>query len=189
VLLRVASCFAQLPQHEERRGGYEDAHSKTGRASPIWGAGGVRTGGDRSHGPRGSGGGRHSGWRLGDRRSSDPGTRGEARQDRAPQHRGARGRKAACEGAGRRAGANSKPTRIGVALLACPISALLCSGDTRTHMGCSLAEGDLEETTLTCRCHGSQFDVSSGAVLRGPAQEPVKTHKTREEGGNLVIES
>jgi nitrite reductase/ring-hydroxylating ferredoxin subunit len=56
-------------------------------------------------------------------------------------------------------------------------------------MGCSLAEGDLEETTLTCRCHGSQFDVSSGAVLRGPAQEPVKTHKTREEGGNLEIES
>jgi nitrite reductase/ring-hydroxylating ferredoxin subunit len=40
---------------------------------------------------------------------------------------------------------------------------------TCTHLGCSLAEGDLEETTLTCRCHGSQFDVSSGAVVWGPA--------------------
>jgi nitrite reductase/ring-hydroxylating ferredoxin subunit len=60
--------------------------------------------------------------------------------------------------------------------------------DTCTHQGCSLAEGDLEETTVTCRCHGSQFDVASGRVLQGPAQEPVKTHDTRVEDGNLEIE-
>ena len=36
-----------------------------------------------------------------------------------------------------------------------------------------LAEGDLEETTVTCPCHGSQFDVVSGQVLRGPAAVPV----------------
>ena len=42
--------------------------------------------------------------------------------------------------------------------------------DTCTHMGCSLANGDLEGTTVTCACHGSQFDVTSGAVLRGPAR-------------------
>ncbi len=59
--------------------------------------------------------------------------------------------------------------------------------DTCTHAGCSLAEGDLEETTVTCRCHGSQFDVSSGAVLRGPAREPVETHETRVEDDNLKI--
>ena len=41
--------------------------------------------------------------------------------------------------------------------------------DTCTHEGCSLAEGELEETILTCGCHGSQFDVSNGALLRGPA--------------------
>ena len=60
--------------------------------------------------------------------------------------------------------------------------------DTCTHEGCSLAEGDLEETILTCSCHGSQFDVTSGAVLEGPAQEPVKTHDTRVEDGDLEIE-
>ncbi len=60
--------------------------------------------------------------------------------------------------------------------------------DTCTHEGCSLAEGDLEETILTCRCHGSQFDVTSGALVRGPAQEPVKSHDTRVEDGNLEIE-
>jgi nitrite reductase/ring-hydroxylating ferredoxin subunit len=39
--------------------------------------------------------------------------------------------------------------------------------DTCTHMGCSLAKGELEGTTVTCACHGSQFDVTTGAVLRG----------------------
>src|SRR5215216_2640647 len=53
--------------------------------------------------------------------------------------------------------------------------------DTCTHMGCSLAEGDLEETTVICPCHGSEFDVRSGAVLQGPAREPVKTYETRVE--------
>ena len=60
--------------------------------------------------------------------------------------------------------------------------------DTCTHEGCSLAEGDLEETILTCSCHGSQFDVSNGALLRGPAQVPVKSHETRVEDGSLEIE-
>jgi nitrite reductase/ring-hydroxylating ferredoxin subunit len=59
--------------------------------------------------------------------------------------------------------------------------------DTCTHEACSLAEGELEETILTCGCHGSQFDVTSGALLRGPAQEPVKSHETRVEDGTLEI--
>ena len=61
-------------------------------------------------------------------------------------------------------------------------------GDTCTHMQCSLAEGDLEETTVICPCHGSEFDVRSGAVLQGPAREPVETYETRVEGGNLVVD-
>jgi 3-phenylpropionate/trans-cinnamate dioxygenase ferredoxin subunit len=60
--------------------------------------------------------------------------------------------------------------------------------DTCTHRACSLAGGDLEETTVICSCHGSEFDVTSGAVLQGPAREPVKTYETRVEGGNLEIE-
>jgi catalase len=46
--------------------------------------------------------------------------------------------------------------------------------DTCTHRGCSLAQGSLEGTVVTCPCHGSQFDVVTGAVVRGPATEPVK---------------
>src|SRR5688572_4743539 len=60
--------------------------------------------------------------------------------------------------------------------------------DTCTHMACSLAEGDLEETTVICPCHGSEFDVRSGEVLQGPAREPVGTYETRVEGGNLEVE-
>ncbi len=61
--------------------------------------------------------------------------------------------------------------------------------DTCTHMACSLAGGDLEETTVICPCHGSEFDVTSGAVLQGPAREPVETYETRVESGNLEIEN
>jgi 3-phenylpropionate/trans-cinnamate dioxygenase ferredoxin subunit len=60
--------------------------------------------------------------------------------------------------------------------------------DTCTHEGCSLAEGELEDTIVTCSCHGSQFDARTGALLRGPAQEPVKSHEIRVEDGNLEIE-
>jgi 3-phenylpropionate/trans-cinnamate dioxygenase ferredoxin component len=60
-------------------------------------------------------------------------------------------------------------------------------GDTCTHMKCSLAEGDLEETTVTCLCHGSEFDVTSGEVLTPPAREPVASYETRVGGENLEI--
>lgn len=60
--------------------------------------------------------------------------------------------------------------------------------DTCPHLRCSLAGGDLEETAVICPCHGSEFDVRSGAVLEGPAREPVETYRTRVEGGSLEIE-
>lgn len=40
--------------------------------------------------------------------------------------------------------------------------------NTCTHLHCSLAEGELDGKVVTCPCHGSQFDVTTGAVLRGP---------------------
>ena len=60
--------------------------------------------------------------------------------------------------------------------------------DTCTHRGCSLAKGRLDGTTLTCACHGSQFDVTSGAVLRGPAARPVRSRVVQVEGENLLTE-
>ena len=61
--------------------------------------------------------------------------------------------------------------------------------DTCTHTGCSLAMGKLDGTTVTCACHGSQFDVTSGAVLRGPAQRPVRPHALSFDGEEFLAEA
>jgi len=39
-------------------------------------------------------------------------------------------------------------------------------GDRCPHMGGNLSKGKLEGTIVTCPLHGSQFDVSSGKVVR-----------------------
>jgi 3-phenylpropionate/trans-cinnamate dioxygenase ferredoxin component len=67
--------------------------------------------------------------------------------------------------------------------------ALYAFDDTRTHAGCSLATGELDGTSLTCACHGSQFDVTSGAVLRGPAQRPVRSREVEAQGEDLLVEA
>jgi nitrite reductase/ring-hydroxylating ferredoxin subunit len=51
-----------------------------------------------------------------------------------------------------------------------------------THKGGPLNEGTLDGSTVTCPWHGSQFDVCTGAVLRGPAREPVKSYRVTLEG-------
>lgn len=61
--------------------------------------------------------------------------------------------------------------------------------DTCTHRGCSLAEGDLDGTVVTCPCHGSQFDVTSGAIVRGPAERPVRSRAVHVEGEDLLVEA
>src|SRR5262244_1794060 len=61
--------------------------------------------------------------------------------------------------------------------------------DTCTHRGCSLSKGKLDRTTVTCPCHGSQFDVTSGAVVRGPAQRPVRSRSVEVDGDSLLVES
>ena len=60
--------------------------------------------------------------------------------------------------------------------------------DTCTHKRCSLARGDLEGTTVVCPCHGSVFDVTTGAVLAPPAVEPVGSYRVRVEGDALQVE-
>ena len=51
-----------------------------------------------------------------------------------------------------------------------------------THRGGPLNEGKLDGSTVTCPWHGSQYNVCTGAVLRGPATEPAKTYRVVVEG-------
>jgi 3-phenylpropionate/trans-cinnamate dioxygenase ferredoxin component len=52
---------------------------------------------------------------------------------------------------------------------------------------CPLSGGLLLGTTLMCQCHGSRFDVSTGAVLNGPATEPLRGYEVREVEGSIQI--
>lgn len=66
---------------------------------------------------------------------------------------------------------------------------LFAFDDACTHRGCGLHEGELVGTTVTCPCHGSQFDVTTGAVIRGPAQQPVRSRSVETEGTDLLVGS
>jgi 3-phenylpropionate/trans-cinnamate dioxygenase ferredoxin subunit len=66
--------------------------------------------------------------------------------------------------------------------------ALFAFDDACTHWHCSLAKGRLSGKTVTCECHGSQFDVTTGKVLRGPAVQPVLTYRVRLQDGGVEIE-
>jgi nitrite reductase/ring-hydroxylating ferredoxin subunit len=67
--------------------------------------------------------------------------------------------------------------------------ALYAFGDTCTHRGCSLATGEVIGNEIECECHGSVFDMTTGAVVEGPAEEPEPTFPVRDEGGELQIEA
>ena len=51
-----------------------------------------------------------------------------------------------------------------------------------THRGGPLSEGAVDGSTVTCPWHGSQFNVCTGAVLRGPARDPIKTYPVIVQG-------
>ena len=50
-----------------------------------------------------------------------------------------------------------------------------------THRQGPLSEGSLDGSTVTCPLHGAQFNVWTGAVLRGPAKDPLKTYRVTVE--------
>ncbi len=64
---------------------------------------------------------------------------------------------------------------------------LYAFSDTCTHAECALSEGSLSGDLVECGCHGSQFNVKTGAVESGPAIEPVPTYAVRVEGGRVLV--
>ncbi|OGG15165.1 hypothetical protein A2773_04725 [Candidatus Gottesmanbacteria bacterium RIFCSPHIGHO2_01_FULL_39_10] len=57
-----------------------------------------------------------------------------------------------------------------------------------THEHCALAGGYLDGYTLTCYCHGGQFDISTGEVLAPPPPSPLSTYKVKVEGEDILVE-
>ena len=60
--------------------------------------------------------------------------------------------------------------------------------DVCTHRQCSLSEGELDGAAITCPCHGSRFDVVTGAVLSPPAKDPVNTYPIRVQGDGIAVQ-
>ncbi|MBI4310278.1 MAG: Rieske 2Fe-2S domain-containing protein, partial [Chloroflexi bacterium] len=53
----------------------------------------------------------------------------------------------------------------------------------------SLSEGSIDGEFVECPCHGSQFNVKTGAVVDGPAQEPVKVYPVQVRGKDIFVGS
>src|SRR3954451_21513741 len=58
---------------------------------------------------------------------------------------------------------------------------------TCTDEACPLSAGLLTGTTIMCQCHGSRFDIATGAPLRGPATEALRVYEVQEVDGSIQI--
>jgi nitrite reductase/ring-hydroxylating ferredoxin subunit len=59
--------------------------------------------------------------------------------------------------------------------------------DACPHLQCRLSEGTLSGQTVSCPCHGSEFDVTTGERLAGPARRSLRTYAVRVSDGGLEI--
>ncbi len=86
--------------------------------------------------------------------------------------------------AGKMMGAESSGQKI---LLANVNGSYYAIGNVCTHRGCTLSEGTLTGDKVQCPCHGSIFDVKTGAVVKGPATNPEKSFKIKADGDALMV--
>ena len=54
-----------------------------------------------------------------------------------------------------------------------------------THMGCPVAQ--VTDGTIDCNCHGSQYDIATGAVTRGPATRPLPAKTVTVKGDQVIV--
>ena len=61
--------------------------------------------------------------------------------------------------------------------------------DTCTHSGASLAEGKLENDTITCDWHGAKFNYKNGKLIKFPTKiEDLKSYKIKVESEDIFID-
>lgn len=66
-------------------------------------------------------------------------------------------------------------------------SSFVACADRCPHAGALLSEGEMEGGIVTCPRHGSQFDVTTGQRVRGPADTDISTYPTVADGGQLYL--
>jgi nitrite reductase/ring-hydroxylating ferredoxin subunit len=60
-------------------------------------------------------------------------------------------------------------------------------GGVCTHDGGPLAEGELEGDKVTCPWHFTEFDVKTGEVIDGLAEEPLPVYEVSVEGDEILV--
>ena len=63
-----------------------------------------------------------------------------------------------------------------------------CIGNTCTHAGGPLCEGQIKENVVTCPWHGSDFDILTGKVLSPPAEKNVDTYAVTIKEKDVLID-
>ncbi|WP_210199667.1 Rieske (2Fe-2S) protein [Mesorhizobium sp. WSM3862] len=58
---------------------------------------------------------------------------------------------------------------------------------TCAHQACPLSGGQITGKVIMCQCHGSRFDITTGAVIDGPATRPLNVYKAQEVEGGIQI--
>lgn len=53
-----------------------------------------------------------------------------------------------------------------------------------THAGCTV--GSVSGGTINCPCHGSKFNIATGAVVNGPAASPLAPVNIQVQGTSIV---
>ncbi|MEU1469126.1 Rieske (2Fe-2S) protein [Streptomyces sp. NPDC005761] len=56
-----------------------------------------------------------------------------------------------------------------------------------THAGCAVSS--VSDGAINCPCHGSKFDVATGAVKTGPATTPLPAAKITVQGDSISLAS
>jgi nitrite reductase/ring-hydroxylating ferredoxin subunit len=52
---------------------------------------------------------------------------------------------------------------------------------------CPLSGGLLAGKTIMCQCHGSRFDIATGAAINGPAVRPLNVYDVQEVNGTVRV--
>jgi 3-phenylpropionate/trans-cinnamate dioxygenase ferredoxin component len=58
---------------------------------------------------------------------------------------------------------------------------------TCAERACPLSGGLITGTTIMCQCHGSRFEITTGAVINGPATEPLNLYEVQEIEGSIHL--
>gem|GEM_PF-450571 len=61
-------------------------------------------------------------------------------------------------------------------------------GNRCTHMGCLISDGTLRGERVTCPCHGSTFNVRTGAVVKGPAEKSEPVYEVKVEKDQVLVD-